>query len=413
MFAFLSILLLYAIFLFGAVRPFDLLLIGTAAVVGFAWFAMSDVIRGRPLNYGFLLFAVLCFSTMAFAGVRAALGLFAAGWAWEASRRSERSQLKFLWFLFAVGWAEAQLGLHQRFVDPGWMFGYRNPFTVSSGTLINRNHFAGLLEMLVPVAFGLAFAAVRRERGRGPCYVFLLGGALMGLGIVFSLSRAGIFCLLVTLLFLAILWRAHASGGLRLSRIAMTLPLLLVGGALWVALDTVSTRYGELFAQENSKSEERMVLFRDTLNMIRANPAGVGSGKYEDVFRRYQTSHHDVSFSHAHNDYLETLAEWGVIAGALYWLLVFFIFLQTIRVFLGNHSPERGGVMLACLGAMFTMLLHSLVDFNLQIPSNAMLFYSFAGMALYFVTVENAPNRHPGYFTPPALRRHGADYFHF
>jgi len=63
----------------------------------------------------------------------------------------------------------------QYFIAPGWIFGYTNSGAVS-GTLINRNHFAGLLEMLIPVAFGLAYIAARRHRDTARAYVYLAAG---------------------------------------------------------------------------------------------------------------------------------------------------------------------------------------------------------------------------------------------
>ena len=115
--------------------------------------------------------------------------------------------------------------------------------------------------------------------------------------------------------------------------------------------------------------------------MISANPFGVGTGQYQDRFRQYQTFHPDLLFDHAHNDYLETMAEWGTPAALAFWCFIMFVFVSAVRAFLGPGPPERRGILLACIGAIFSILVHSLTDFNLQIPSNAMLFFTFVGIA--------------------------------
>ena len=129
-------------------------------------------------------------------------------------------------------------------------------------------------------------------------------------------------------------------------------------------------------------TEVRLGIFRDTMRMIAANPWGVGPSRYRDVFRQYQTERPDLLFDHAHNDYLESAAEWGIPLALLFWGLIVSVLLQAVRAFWRSQSPERRGVLLAASGAMVSILVHSLTDFNLHIPSNAMLFFIFVGIAI-------------------------------
>jgi O-antigen ligase len=115
--------------------------------------------------------------------------------------------------------------------------------------------------------------------------------------------------------------------------------------------------------------------------MIAAHPLGIGLEHYRDVFRQYQTWRPDLLLDHAHNDYLETTAEWGVLPAIMFWILIFVILGRAFRSFLRTQSVERTTILLASMGAIFSILLHSLTDFNLQIPSNAMLFFMFVGIA--------------------------------
>ncbi len=272
------------------------------------------------------------------------------------------------------------LGLFQYFVTPGWIFGYIN--SGSSGTLINRNHFAGLLEMLVPAAFGLSYLAARRHRDASRSYVYLVVGAVISLALIFSASRMGIVSLFATLGFMALMIRMRASQKRIATAMGFGLVGLILGGALWIGVDAILARYGALLDTDAVLREGRMIVYRDSLKMIAENPWGVGVDGYRDVFRQYQTFRPELLFDHAHNDYLETAAEWGVLPAAAFWIFVMGVLVQSVRTFLRASSPEPLGILLASSGAIFAILVHSLADFNLQIMSNAMLFCMFVGVAI-------------------------------
>src|SRR5437660_291408 len=103
MFGFLAVLFLYSLLFFGAVRPLETYVVGITAVVGFGVLIVTDVIRRQRLSVFFLLFSGIAFLIMATAGVKPAIGLFAASWSWEAARRKPTSVLKFFYFLFSWG----------------------------------------------------------------------------------------------------------------------------------------------------------------------------------------------------------------------------------------------------------------------------------------------------------------------
>jgi len=382
MFGFLAALILYSLFFFGAVRPLETYVVAITAVVAFGVLIVTDIIRSRRLNPFFLLLSGCVFLIMATAGAKPAIALFAASWSWEAARRNPNSVQKFFGFLFFLGVLEALLGLFQYFVFHGWMPGYHNTFSISAGTLINRNHFAGFLEMTIAVSLGLAYAAAHLDEGIARAYSILLGAALMGLAVIFSLSRTGLISLILTLVFITTaIWTRVSQKRLAIM-FAISFFGLLAGGALWIGMENVFARYEELLKQDEMLSAGRLDLSRDTLKMIAANPWGIGAGKYQDTFRRYQTFNTESLFDHAHNDYLEITAEWGILAGFVFWVSIVLILIYGVRAFARHPLPARRGGLLACAGAIFAILVHSTTDFNLQIPSNAMVFFSFVGIAV-------------------------------
>ena len=84
---------------------------------------------------------------------------------------------------------------------------------------------------------------------------------------------------------------------------------------------------------------------------------------------------------HAHNDYLQSAAEWGIPAALVFWGFVLWRLRQAARTFFQSKDRWRQGIALGCVGAIFSILLHSFIDFNLQIPSNWMIFNIVLGLS--------------------------------
>ena len=377
----------YALLTFGGVLPQSAFGLQLAAAVGVLGLLGVLCWRGHPADVP--LIVVLC-GTLAFgiwAGPRLGVPLFSGVWAFYAFRRSDdRRVVRFFHFLLLVGLGEALLGLFQYFVTPGWIFGYINVIPSPSGTLINRNHFAGLLEMLVPIAFGLSYRAAHRHRDLSQSYIYLVIGAVISLSLIFSTSRMGIVSLFITLGFMALMIRTRSSQKRIGTAMGFGLVGMILAGALWIGVDAILQRYGGLLEVDAALREGRMIIYRDTLKMIADNPWGIGIDGYRDGIRQYQTFEPGLLFDHAHNDYLETASEWGVFPAVAFWVFVIAVLVQSVRAFLRSDSPENRWILLASSGAIFAILVHSLADFNLQILSNAMLFCMFVGIALGWIS---------------------------
>lgn len=386
MFAVLFSFLLYALLTFGGVLPQNWFFLNLLWIVCITAYLVYRILSTKPFPAALLLSLFSALLLLALLPTRIGIGLVAALWASSAVALNHKRTHRFFLLLFFLGLFEALLGLTQFFISPGWIFGYVNAAFRSSGTLINHNHFAGLLEMLIPVAVGCAYISLQRYNA-ARAYTYLLGGAFMGLALVFSVSRMGIFSFLVTMLALLLLLRLRESSRRVATGLALGLTALVVGGVAWIGFDVIASRYQELIGEEAILREGRLILYRDTIKMITANPSGVGNGNYQDRFRQFQTFRPELLFDHAHNDYLETMAEWGIVPALAFWTVVLFVLTAAIRTFLSPVSPERCGILLTCIGAIFSILLHSLTDFNLQIPSNSMLFFVFVGIAV----VESFP----------------------
>jgi O-antigen ligase len=269
------------------------------------------------------------------------------------------------------------------------------------GTYVNHNHFAGLLEMALP--FAAVYAAVmarrvrRREearlrssRGRsvlkpamGAC-IALSAAVLMVAGVVASQSRMGFVSALtglgVAIVFLT-LWREQSNKH-RWNALAVVLAAALAGtGLALLPSDGLVSRFGYLVQQDLS-ADTRMKIWNETLALIAAYPVfGCGLGGYESAFLRFKSVVPMHTVDYAHNDYLQGVAELGVAGFLLAACLLVTVVRTLLRGRLSSDREERCFAV-ACLGAMTAILLHSITDFNLYMPANAMLLAWICGAGL-------------------------------
>jgi O-antigen ligase len=108
--------------------------------------------------------------------------------------------------------------------------------------------------------------------------------------------------------------------------------------------------------------------------MIQANPFfGVGLGAYETAFSIYTRSDGSIKVPQAHNDYLQVVADCGIVGGVIaLWFIV--LLFRAVSRGIKSSDPLQAGLALGGGAGIFALLVHSLFDFNLQLPSNALLF---------------------------------------
>lgn len=285
----------------------------------------------------------------------------------------------FVWFLLALGFFVSVLGILQHFTFNGKMYWFRElryggiPF----GPYVNRNHFAGFVELVAPLGLSILFLRAG-DRDQIPLVAVL---TLPAIGALFlSASRGGImsFLLEVGLVLVMVFLRRQGSGALA----AAAVVVLLAGGLVaWLGVGRALERFSK-YQQLEVTEGRRVEMARDTWRIFLDHPlAGTGLGTLQDVFPQYETLYDGSMVLHSHNDYLEGLAETGLIGGICGVAFLVLLFGQGWTCFLqAKHSAElayRIGAFAACCA----LLVHSLVDFNLHIPSNALLFLLQAALA--------------------------------
>ncbi|MDP8981631.1 MAG: O-antigen ligase family protein [Acidobacteriota bacterium] len=286
--------------------------------------------------------------------------------------------------LLAIGVIEAAIGLAQ--VAAEW------PNGMARGTYVDRDHFAGLLEMILPLAVMYALAAWLRAdtRHKSPAMPALaaagLGSAagLMLLGIIYSLSRMGFVVALFALFAIGLLAAGQRLRSARVRWVALGVLAGLVALAfVLLPPDQLIVRFADLASSDRVAGDTRLHFWKETLSLIGAYPwFGCGLGGYESAFRQFQITLPMMSVDFAHNDYLQALAELGIIGGAILAALLIAIAARAVSGSLRQDTVDSRFLAIGCVGSILAMLLHSIVDFNMQIPANALVMSWIAGVAL-------------------------------
>ncbi len=316
------------------------------------YLARSELLR--VLAYGFLFFALID----------------------NLHGQEETQRIAFV--LIFVGMAISLYAVYQFITNSPFVWHLRKPAYAhrGSGTFICPNHLAGFLEMVLP----LSLAYVMTGRLKHTTKIFLAYAAVaMLVGIGVSISRGGWIATAAALLFFFVLLLSKRS--YRLPALVV-LVLLVAGGAFFLNKTfRAQERLNQLVEQDKFK-DMRFRLWQPTVEIWKENFWwGVGPGQFDEAFRKHRP--HDIQKRplYAHNDYLNTLADYG-LAGTLIVALAMALFFYTVaRVWkfvqrtndIGTKPSNRSALVLGGALGIVAILIHSVVDFNMHIPANALV----------------------------------------
>jgi O-antigen ligase len=286
--------------------------------------------------------------------------------------REERDFAGLVWFEVAFGFGIAVFGIAQHFSSNGKIY-WVLPVPEGGaffGPYVNVNHFAGFVELTAPVGLALlAFHGVRRDLI--PMTALLTVVPIAAL--IMTGSRGGILSLLFEIGLLALpAWNLRA----RKARAGAFAIVLLAAGALiaWLGAGKAMEKFTQLHPERVTLAR-RWSMLKGSARIFLAHPvAGTGLGTLVVVYPRYETMYDGRLVDHAHNDYLEMLADTGILGGLCGFAFLFLLFRGAFRRLESEQShfslAFHAGALVACAG----ILLHSFVDFNLHIPANLTLF---------------------------------------
>ena len=404
----ICVLAAFAVLAHGAVEPWSesVLEIGAAVLLlVWAWDALTN--SEWKLVWNPLLWPLLGFWLVA--GLQLAIGvtpvpfltriellkysaLLALFFLCVQSYRTRAQWRNFVWFLLSLGFAVSLFAILQHFTFNGKLYWVRElkyggiPF----GPYVNRNHFAGLMELLIPL--GLAIPILGAERRDQLPLVTLF--TLLPIGALFlSASRGGIMGFVAEVGFLAILIvaRRREKKVLVAGALILTLAAILVS---WLGIGRALERFASYKKLETSEGR-RVEMLHDSLRIYQDHRIlGTGLGTLQAVFPLYETFYDGLVVNHSHNDYAEALAETGSIGGLCGLVFLVFLFWTSWKILKVEGDPRsfayHTGALVACLG----LLVHAGVDFNFHIPSNALIFLLQSALATSVFPAFPLPRGH-------------------
>ena len=321
---------------------------------------------------------------------------------------SLRQIMRLFYVMVGMGAFQAFYGLFELYNKNPRILFYEKEYYLDAvtGTFVNRNHFSGYLEMVIPLAIGIILAKteffnltgfkwkdrVLRLSGKGIYVnVFIpLAIVLMGIGIIFSKSRSGVFllffCFLLFFVLSVLFFQREREGQQFLKNFLIVTLLIITVFALYIGIDTVIERFG----MDNLLLEARPVFWKQTVDIIGDFPLfGTGLGTFAFVYPLYEEEAIPARLSHAHNDYLEYFSELGIIGFALLMGGILFLLVRSVIAWRVRHHPQVKGLALGGIIAIIIILIHSITDFNLHIPANKLLFSVVLSLTVVIVFYKN------------------------
>ncbi|MBL4653763.1 MAG: O-antigen ligase family protein [Flavobacteriales bacterium] len=315
---------------------------------------------------------------------------------------------KLVWLIYtilAAGLFQATYGSFMVLTGMEYSFffekeSYRGSAT---GTFINRNHLAGYLEMILAIGIGFMISKLSNQRSHNwrdrfrHVLHFLLSSKvlirialiLMCIGLIVTHSRMGNSAFFASLLISGMLFLSISKHASRSTTLFLTsliiLDIVLVGS--WVGINKVVNR----IEGTSLSSEQRDEVVRDSLTLIAEQPlVGIGAGNFASVFPHFQQQDITLNYYHAHNDYIEFLVESGIVGTVILGLAVLYALFIAIKAMRNRRDPLLLGMAFASFMGILSILIHSFVDFNLQIPANAAMFILLMGLAVMSASMSAA-----------------------
>lgn len=291
---------------------------------------------------------------------------------------------------------------------------------LATGTFINRNHLAGYLELCLAVGIGLLIAQLSdstnttwRQRLRSVLSWLLsdkmrlrLFLVIMVIALVLTRSRMGNTAFFASIMIagvIGLLFSRHATRSTVILLISLIVIDIFIVGA-WFGVDKVAERLKNTTTDSELRDEVDIYTLPYWQDYLWT---GSGLGSFNTVFPRYRGQDIEGYFDHAHNDYLEFGAETGIIGI----LLIGSSLLLCLGIALLAQYKRRDslcrGIAFSAVMAIIAILIHSSVDFNLQIPANAATFMVILAMAwiAYYLPAQKHKHQHKKHRKPKTEKK--------
>lgn len=370
------------------------------------WFEGELRIRWNPLflpmaGFGLVVLAQIVFRRSAYPHDTASQALLFCAYAMlcflAAQSLIRVSQARILAVVLALyGAGLAAFALIQGVAPNGKLFWLREPRMGGwiYGPYVNHNHYAGLMEMLVPIPLVMSLTRHLHRKERIACGI---AAAVMAGTIFLSGSRGGMLSIFVEFaVFSVLLFRQKK--GVRVALALGAFGIVLVSLLSWLGGKELTSRISSISSETRTEISGgmRLSIDRDALHMFRQRPVlGWGLGTFPTVYPQFRSFYTNFFVNAAHDDYLQFLTETGLVGFAVILWFLLVLYRAALRKIGDWTSDITSAVTLSCTLGFTGILVHSFVDFNLQVPANAAFFYVLCTVAAAPPLLQRATKRRP------------------
>ena len=324
------------------------------------------------------------------------------------TNRDRAKRFAYVLVIFALALAVYGLMLHLTEYSHSWFGTTLSHGSRAIATYVNPNHFAGFLEMTLAIGIGLLIAGLRGGQAQtwkqflkhviewifSPKMRLRLMLCVLVIALVATHSRMGNTAFFASMIIAGVIGLAfsrHATRGTVVLLVSLiAIDVFIVGS--WFGLEKLANRIEQTSVayrpNESTESvETRAEPAKYGVDLIADYPMfGAGPGSWYVAFPRYRGGDLSSFFDYAHNDFVQFVAESGLIGGAMLFAIVAWSLAMALIAQARRRDPLMRGFSFASIMGITSILIHSSVDFNLQIPANAMLFMvllAFAWISFY------------------------------
>lgn len=345
---------LYALFIYGMIQIIPLGSMETAGLPGIS----------RTLSIEPFWTKLTSIHILALAFIFSAFLIFI-----DSAKRLRKAVLVITVF----GFIYAFYAILQAVLSPNKIYGiYETAFASPFGSFVNRHNFAAFMEMTIALPLGLVFVGAVSKDKR---LLYFTAIGLMGIALLLSGSRGGLVAFLAQIFFLAILTTNTKSYGQIALKIGLAVLLVgvIIGGSVFIGGESSLTRFADT-AISKDITTNRTHIWSVTWEAIKENPVfGAGLGAFNAAYAKHDTFNGMERVEQAHNDYLQVLADAGIV-GLIIGLFFLFQLFKTGRESIKTQNLFRRGIAVGAIAGCFAILVHSIFDFVLHTTAISVMF---------------------------------------
>ncbi len=303
---------------------------------------------------------------------------------------------KIIFVIIVFSSAMAFFGILQRLTNADAIYGLRpSPQAIPMASFVNQHHFAAFMEMTIGITLALIFGRATKKDKQ---ILLIIAVVVMGIAILLTGSRGGLISLfgVVGFIVAANLFgktrNGEGSGGegnrknfrRNFGFIAggFAVMLVLFGAVLLLGGDESLLRGIGLQANLVDVTTGRSHFWQVAIKIFFAHPIlGAGLDAFGTDFTHFDTWNGNYRVEQAHNDYLQILADAGILGFASVAAFIFLLFRQSLQIIGAASDNFRRSAAIGALAGCFGIFIHSFFDFPLRTPANAFFFLLLAAVA--------------------------------